>query len=65
MAIDRVFDRTFARCNIDVTDQLVSEEIKVDPVSVAASFATAEEFTVEFSGLTEVSDRNGQVKRAE
>ena len=62
VAVDRVLDRPVTRFRIDVTNQLVSEEVEVDPCCVAATFGAAEDFTVELSRFAEISHRDCEMK---
>lgn len=45
-----------------VDDQLVAEEVEVDPVLGGAAFAQAEDFAVEAPGGRQVVDRDGEVE---
>jgi len=50
---------------LEVGDDLVAEEVEVDPLVGAAAFGTAEDGAVEVAGAGEVVDREGDVKWGE
>jgi hypothetical protein len=50
---------------LEMGDDLMAEEIEVDPLSGAAAFWAAEDFSVKGAGGVKVVDRKGYVKRSE
>ena len=46
-----------------MSDDLVAEEIEIDPMLSASTFAAAEQFAVKVAGGGKVVDRKGKVER--
>ena len=67
MVIDRVVvlgDAALrAQCRVEVRDQLVAEEIEIDPRGVAASFGQSHFDAIEFACFIDVTDLDGEMKR--
>lgn len=51
-----------AEVGIQMSDQLVTEHVKVDPGDVAAPFGKPQFFSVEFAGFIDVANLNGEMK---
>ena len=69
MLVDRVaVARDAAVCaevRVQVGDDLVAEEVEVDPGFAAAAFGEAEFRAVEFAGFGDVADLEGEVEGSE
>jgi hypothetical protein len=67
VAIDGIAVRVFGDCGsgLEVGDDLVAEEVEVDPVIGAAAFGTAENLAIKEAGGGEIVDGKGDVKGAE
>ena len=65
VAVDRILDRDRLRGGIEMRDDLMPEQVEIDPRVAAAPFRAAERAAVESTRGSEVVDGKGEVKRAE
>ena len=65
MAVDRIRDRDRFRGGIEVRDDLMPEQVEIDPRVGAAPFGAAERAAVESARGGEVVDRESEVERTE
>src|SRR5690606_22309133 len=64
VAVDRiVMPAALARAGIQVGDELVAEEVEVDPLVSAAALRATEQPAVELAGQRQVMYRNGEMER--
>jgi hypothetical protein len=64
MAIDPIPDHvlTRRRGRRQMCDDLVTEQVEIDPVAAAAPFGTPEYLTIKMAGFAQVIDGKGNVK---
>ncbi len=65
MAIDRVLDRDRLGRRIEMRDDLMPEQVEVDPVIARPPLGTAQHLAIEMAGGGQVVDRKGKVERTQ
>ena len=61
--VDRVDQLTRIVMLVEMGNNLMPEQVEINPVNVTAAFFTAKQATVEFTRFLEIPDRKGEMER--